>query len=70
MLESVLKSAGLSYHPRLENLIETRSALLPGYFLKILNSLFQSIITGMDRKLLLQLFLIGFCLLCSKIGKR
>ena len=70
MLENLLKLASLWSHPRLGNLNETRNASSPGFFLKILNSIFQSIIMSVDHKLLLQLFLIGFWLFCSKIGKR
>ena len=35
-----------------------------------LNSAFESINMGLDHKLFLQLFVIGFCLFCSRIGKR
>ena len=70
MLENLLKSASLWSRPRLGNLNETRNASLPGFFLKILNSTFQSINMSVDHKLLLQLFLTGFWLFCSKIGKR
>ena len=42
----------------------------PGFFLKILNSVFESINMGLDHKLFLQLFVIGFCLFYSRIGKR
>ena len=57
-------------HPRLGNLNETRNFSPPGFFLKILNSVFESINMGLDHKLFLQLFVIGFCLFCSRIGKR
>ena len=40
------------------------------FFLKILNSVFESINMGLDHKLFLQLFVIGFCLFCSRIGKK
>ena len=40
-----------------------QEALSPGSFVKILNSMFQSINMGVDHELLLQLFLIGFCFL-------
>ena len=69
-LENLLKSASLRFHPRLGNLNETRNASSPGLFLKILYSIFKGINMGVDHKLLLQLFLIGFCLFYSKIGKR
>ena len=52
-----------------KNLNETRKALPPGFFLKFLNSIFRSINMGVYHRLLLQLFLTGFCLFCSKIGK-
>ena len=70
IFENLLKSASLLSHPRLGNLNETRNALSPGFFLKILNSLFESINMGLDHKLFLQLLVIGFCLFCSRIGKR
>ena len=38
-----------------------QEASSPGSFVKILNSMFQSINMGVDHELLLQLFLIGFC---------
>ena len=37
---------------------------------QILNSVFESIKMSLDHKLFLQLFVTGFCLFCSKIGKR
>ena len=39
-------------------------------FLKILNSIFQTINVSVHHKLLVQLFLTGFYLFCSKIGDR
>ena len=39
-------------------------------FLKNLILVFQSINMAVDHKLLLQLFLIDFCLFCSKSGER
>ena len=51
-----------------KNLNETRNASSPGFFLKILNSIFQSINMDVNYKLLLQLFRIGFCLFWSKAG--
>ena len=51
------------------NLNETRNTSSPGFFLNILNSVFESINMGLDHKLFLQLFVIGFCLFCSRIGK-
>ena len=68
-LENLLKSANLWSHPRLGNLDGTRNASSPGFFFKALISIFQTINMGVGHKLLLQLFLIGFCLFCSKIGK-
>ena len=65
-----LNSANLWSHPRLGNLNETRNALSPSFFLKIPNSVFQSINMGVHHKLLLQLFLIDFFLFCCKIEKR
>ena len=44
--------------------------MTPGFFLKILISIFQSINMDVDHKLLLQLLLTGFYLFCSKIVKR
>ena len=55
-------SASLSSHPRLGNLNETRNASSPGFFLKILNSVFESINMGLDHELFPQLFVIDFCL--------
>ena len=69
-LGNLLKSISLWSHPRLGNLNETQHVSSPGFFLKILNSIFPSINMGVDHKLPLQLFLIGFCIFCSKIGKR
>ena len=57
-------------HPRLENLNETQNFSSPGFFLKILNSVYQKINMVLDHKLFLQLFVIVFCLFCSRIGKR
>ena len=54
----------------LGNLNQTRNVLSPGFFLQMLDSIFRSIYLGVSYKLLLQLFLICFCLFCSKIGKR
>ena len=42
---------------------------LPGLFLRILNPVFESINMGLDHKLFLELFVIGFYLFCSRIGK-
>ena len=53
-----------------ENLNETQNTSSPGFFLTNLISIFQSINMGVDHKSPLQLFLVGFCLFCSKIGKR
>ena len=49
---------------------KTWKASSPGFFLKIFNSFFESINIGLDHKLFFQLFVIGFCLFCSRIGKR
>ena len=46
--ENLLKSASLSSHPRLGNFNKTRNALSPGFFLKILNSDFESINMSLD----------------------
>ena len=56
--------------PRLGNLNETRNTSSPGLFLRISNSVFESINMYLDHKLFLQLFVIGCCLFCSRIGKR
>ena len=69
ILENLLRSASLWSHPRLVNLNETWNNSSPGFFLQILNSIFAIIDMGVRHKLLLQLFLIGFCLFCSKTGK-
>ena len=45
------------------------SGISPGFFPQILNSVFESINMGVEHKLFLQLFLIGFCLFCSRIRK-
>ena len=50
--------------------MKPETLLSPGFFLKILNFVFESINMGLDHKLFLQLFVIGFCLFCSRIGKR
>ena len=63
------KSLISSAHPSLGNLNETRNVSSPGIFVEILNSILQSNNMGVDHKFLLQLFLIGFCLFCSKAGK-
>ena len=60
MFENLLKSASLSSHPRLGNLNKTWYASLPGFFPKILISVFQSIYMGLGNKLFLQLFLIVY----------
>ena len=70
MSEILLISSSFWSHLRLGNLNETRNPLSPDFFLKILNSIFQSFNVGVGHKSLLQLFLIGFCLFRSKIGKR
>ena len=70
MLENLLKTASLWSHPCLGNLNETRNASSSGFFLKILNSIFQSIDMSVDHKLLLQLFLIGLWLFCKKNWKK
>ena len=70
MLENILILASLWSHRHLGNYKKTQNVSLPAFVLKILNSIFQSINMGVDRKLRLQLFLIGFCLLCCKSGKR
>ena len=69
-LENLLKSASLWSQLHLENWNETRNTSSPGFFLKILILIFQSINMDVGHKLLLQLFLIGSCLFCSKIGKK
>ena len=69
IFENILKSASLWSHPRLGNFNETRNALSPDFFLKILNSVFESINMSLVHKLFLQLFVIAFCLFCSRIGK-
>ena len=43
--------------------------LVIGFFLKMLDVMFRSLYLGASRKLLLQLFLIGFCFSWSKTGK-
>ena len=70
IFENLLKLASLWSHPGHGNLNETWNASSPGFFLKILNSVFENINMGLDHKLFLELFLIGFCLFCSRIGKR
>ena len=62
---TLLKSESLRSNRRLGNLNETQITSPPGFFLKILNSEFQTIYMAVDPKLLLQPFLIGFCLFCS-----
>ena len=59
----------LSSHRRLGHLNETRNALSPGFFLKILNSVFESINMGLDHKLFLQLSVIGFCFFAVELEK-
>ena len=66
--ENLLKSESLWSHPRLANLNKTRNALSTGFFFEILISIFQTINIGVN-KLLLHLFLIGFCLFYSKVRK-
>ena len=61
-VKNILKPASFWSHPRFENLNETRNASSAALFLKILNPIFQSINMGLDHKLFLQLFLIGFYL--------
>ena len=68
IVKTLLKSGSLWSHPRLGNLNETRNASSPGFFLKILNSVFKSINMGLDHKFLLQLFVIGFCLFFRRMG--
>ena len=52
------------------NLNEARKVSSPGFSLKMLDLVFQSIYLSVNHtQFLLQLFLIGFCLFCSKIGK-
>ena len=70
MCENLLKLASLRSHLHQGNLNETRNDSLPVFFLKFLNSIFQSVNMGVEQMLLLQLFLIGFSLSGSKIGKR
>ena len=48
IFENLLKSASLWSHPRLGNLNETQIFSSPGFFLKILNSVFESINMGLD----------------------
>ena len=69
MCENLLKLASLRSHLLQRNLNETQNDSLP-VFLKFLNSIFQSVNMGVEQMLLLQLFLIGFSLSGSKIGKR
>ena len=64
MLENLLKMAILWSHALLGNLNDIRNAS------EILDEVFQNVNVGADHKLFLQLFLIGFCLFCSKMGKR
>ena len=45
--------------------MKPENALSPGFFLKILNSVFESINMGLDHKLFLQLFVFGLCLVFS-----
>ena len=68
--KNLLKPESLSSHPRLGNLNETRNASSPGFFLKMLESIFRSIYQSVSHKLFLQILTIGFCLFCSKIEKR
>ena len=68
IFENLLKSVTFWSHPRLGYLNETQSASSPGFFLKILNSVFINM--GLDHILFLQLFVIGFCSFGSRIGKR
>ena len=70
MFESLSKSASLRSYLRLGNLHETRKALSPGSFLKIENYVFESINLGLDHKMFLQLFVIGFSLFFSRVAKR
>ena len=70
LLQNLLKSASVWSRPGPMNLSETWNASSPGFFPNILNLIFQSISMDVDYKLLLQLFLIGFCLFCSNIGKK
>ena len=70
IIKDLLKSASLWSHPRLRNLNETRNASSPGFFLKNLTSVFESINMGLDHKSFLQIFVIGFCFFCSRIEKR
>ena len=46
---------------------ETRNPSSPSFFLKILNSVFQSIDMGVDHMLLLQLFSISFAEKLEKV---
>ena len=70
IFENLLKSASLWSHLDFGNLDETQNASSSGFFFKILHFVFESINMGLDNKLFLQLFVIGFCLFCSRIGKR
>ena len=67
-IENLLKSLSLWSHWRLGNWNETRNASSPGFFLKILSSVFESINMGLDHKLFLQLFVVGIYLFCSRIS--
>ena len=46
-----------------------RNALSPGFRLKFLNSVFESINMGLEYKLFLRLFLIGFCFFAVDLGE-
>lgn len=56
MLENKLKSTSLPSHRASINLNKIQNAWLSGFFLKILNSIFQSIKKDVDHKLLLHYF--------------
>ena len=47
-----------------------RKQFVTNFFLKILDSVFESINMGLDHKFFLQLFVTGFCLFFSRIGKK
>ena len=51
-------------------LISSRNALSPVFFLQMLDLIFQSFYQDVRFELLVQLFLIGFYLFCSKTGKK
>ena len=58
----------ISTTPR--NLNEARNASPPSFCIKMLDSIFRRIYQGVNHNLLLQLFLIGFCLFAVNLEKQ